>query len=296
MQVVESVVKHLINDHVPNGPVNRNDVVAKRLQKIVEDVSIKRDFHEDLENNAKIAAYMAALLDRNCDFTSFQGEHNNVVGSWTENWEDSILIGGHYDGPTNSPGADDNGSALAVLIALAEQLKDHKPKNVVLVAFNGEEYGMIGSKDFAAHHQVSKAVILEMVGYYSTEPGSQTMPAGFPKVDRGDFLSIVGNHNSEKIGKSLLLQASESALSLPLKEIKVPFGLENKLESLGNITRSDHSAFWDKGIPAVMLTDTAEFRNANYHQATDTPDTLDYHAMAEVVRLLKDWILTQEKK
>jgi Zn-dependent M28 family amino/carboxypeptidase len=270
-----------------------DDVVAARLRQIIDDVAVKRDFYEDHENNARIAGYMHKSFGESCDFTSFQGQHKNVVGSWSENWTDAILIGGHYDGPLNSPGADDNGSALAVLIALAEQLKEHKPKNVILVAFNGEEYGMIGSKDFASNHRVSKAVVLEMVGYYSSDPGSQTMPAGFPKIDCGDFLSIIGNHQSENVGKILIQQALKSALSLQLKEIKIPFGLENKLESLGNVTRSDHSSFWEKGIPAVMLTDTAEFRNKNYHQVSDTPDTLNYHAMAEVVRLLKDWVLSQ---
>lgn len=293
MQVIETGTKFLINEHRLNVPVTGDESVAIRLRQIVKDVSIKRDFYQDLANNAQVADYMHKSFNDSCDFASYQGQHKNVVGSWNENWEDSILIGGHYDGPHNSPGADDNGSALAVLVALAEQLKEHKPKNVILVAFNGEEYGMIGSKDFAANHQVSKAVVLEMVGYYSSDPGSQTMPIGFPKIDCGDFLSIIGNHKSKNVGKSLVQQAQKSDLSLPLKEIKLPFGLENKLDSLGNVTRSDHSSFWDKGIPAVMLTDTAEFRNKNYHQASDTSDTLNYHAMAEVVRLLKDWVLNQ---
>lgn len=290
---MEAAIKAMINEHCPTRPVDRNEETAARLRQIVEDVSIKRDLQYDRNNNGQIGKYMRESLTSCCDFVKYQGDLRNVIASWDDNWEDSILIGGHYDGPTGSPGADDNGSALAVLIVLAEQLKEHKPKNVVIASFNGEEYGMLGSKDFAERHRVRKAVILEMVGYYSTESGSQSMPDGFPEIDCGDFLTIIGNHKSEDLGKSLIRQAGVSSLSLPLKELKLPFGLETKVDFLGTVSRSDHSSFWEHGVPAVMLTDTAEYRNSNYHQASDLPDTLDYHAMAEVVRLLKDWVLSQ---
>ncbi|MCK8286027.1 M28 family peptidase, partial [Erwinia amylovora] len=84
------------------------------------------------------------------------------------------------------------------------QFKKHKPQNVILVAFNGEEYGFLVSKEFVNEHssKIKQAIIFEMVGYYSKEPGSQTMPIGFPPIDVGDFLAIVGNRDSKNLGKN----------------------------------------------------------------------------------------------
>lgn len=295
LKLIEKVVGYIINEYNPESTTPIELDIVSRLKSVVEEVSFKRDMHQNPESLIRARNYILDKFKSNCDFCNIQGDYGNVIGSWEITDEKEVtLIGGHFDGPPGSPGADDNGSAIACLVVLAEQLKLIKPKNVILAAFNGEEYGFLGSKDFVKNHKVKQAIIFEMVGYYSKDSGSQTMPVGFPPIDVGDFLAIIGNRHSERVGNNLVKQANLSGLNLPIKEIKIPFGLEEKIDSLSHVRRSDHSPFWDEKIPAVMLTDTAEFRNKNYHTSKDLPNTLDYDSMSEVVRLVRDFVLNKK--
>lgn len=115
-----------------------------------------------------------------------------------------------------------------------------------------------------------------------------------PEFDVGDFLAVVGNRYSEGMGAGLIKLAKGLNLDLPLKSLQIPLGLEDILEGLSHTKRSDHYPFWAKKIPAVMLTDTSEFRNSNYHKMSDTPDTLNYPAMAQVVKLLEEYAINCE--
>jgi len=276
-----------ISEYTPTR-VQYDDELAAELEARVRRYSFLRHLHLDPEENAKAGRMIYEDLDEYCDYVVFQGEDKNVVAGWGDLSSARMLIGGHYDGPPHSPGADDNGSAIASLISLAKQLGDSKPGDVVLVAFNGEEVGFTGSTQFVAEYgqQIDEAIILEMVGYYTSESGTQRMPAGLPEYDKGDFLGIVSNRHSKDIGNRLLAAAKAHDISIPLKSLKIPMGLEDKLAGLAHVKRSDHFPFWQLEKSAVMLTDTAEFRNQNYHRASDTPETLNYQAMAEVVRLL----------
>ena len=162
---------------------------------------------------------------------------------------------------------------------------------VRFVAFTAEE-----PPTFNTHHQGSKvfvksvnkkkdeilgAIILEMVGYTSNE---QVYPMvlkwmGYPS--KGNFIGIVGNRKSKKFGQSIF-QSFKKNSQLPVETLFVPF---NGL-ILPDTRLSDHSSFWDAGLPAVMITDTAFFRNPNYHTPQDTFDTLDYFFMAELIKSL----------
>ena len=198
-----------------------------------------------------------------------------------------ILIGAHYDAVPGTPGADDNASAVAVLLAAARVIGFHK--DIGYVAFNGEECRFVGSKAFVkflGSTRPEQVHILEMVGFTSKAPSSQKNPVPMVQCPEiADFLGLVGTHESRHILDHVLARAGHS---------KIPvYGLYLPERSLGairlkatHVFRSDHDSFWRKGIPALMWTDTAEFRNPNYHQPTDTPDTLDYDFMAEVTRLL----------
>ncbi len=205
--------------------------------------------------------------------------------------DEIVLLGAHYDTVPGTPGADDNASAVAVLIEVARIMRGMKPARTVrFVSFACEEppycyTSDMGSRVHARECRVKGEKIvgmlcLEMVGFYSTERGSQKVPATIPRVlhplfpQRGDFLAAVGNLRSWR----LLWQfrrGFKRAVKFPLFSIALP-------ERVQEIRRSDNSSFWDQGYPALMLTDTSFLRNANYHQTSDLPETLDYERMAEV--------------
>lgn len=202
-----------------------------------------------------------------------------------------VLLGAHYDTVDGSPGADDNASAVAVLLEVSRLLAAHDGRRTArYVAFAFEEapyfnLGAMGSQHHARmargrDERIDAMLCLEMVGYFTDEPGSQRLPPGIPRPlrrlfpKRGDFLAAVGNPASWRLCWSFR-RGFKRGSQMPLFSVVLP-------ESIDEIRRSDNSSFWDQGYPALMLTDTSFLRNANYHQPTDTPDTLDYARMVDV--------------
>jgi hypothetical protein len=203
------------------------------------------------------------------------------------------LVGAHYDTVPGTPGADDNASAVAVLIELGRHVAG-KPPPVPLriVAFTLEEPPAFntrfqGSRVFVRELKrggggVKGAIILEMVGFTAAE---QDYPLvlhwlGYPK--EGNFIGIVGNRRSRQLGRTLAKSFGDNP-RLPVETLFVPFN-----GWILPATRlSDHAPFWDAGLPALMVTDTAFFRNPFYHTAQDRMETLDFAFMAEVVASLR---------
>lgn len=195
--------------------------------------------------------------------------------------EPFLLVGAHYD-TVPSPGADDNASGSAVLLELAGLLRLRPPRVPVrLVAFAAEEHGLEGSWHHARRAKASAERLigmlsLEMLGYYSDAPGSQTYPMIFkpfyPNV--GNFIGLVSNLLSFSFRRKLA-RGMRDNMDLPLESASVPVILAPA------IVRSDHWPFWRMGYRAAMLTDTAFLRNPNYHKPSDLPDTLDYRRMAQ---------------
>jgi Zn-dependent M28 family amino/carboxypeptidase len=201
-----------------------------------------------------------------------------------------VVVGAHYDTVPSTPGADDNASAVAMLIEVARLLSRVPAKRTVrFVSFSCEEppyfcTGSMGSQHYARTCRVRQDNIiamlcLEMVGYYSTEPGSQKLPMEIPAIlrrafpSRANFLAAVGNLRS----LPLVLQfrrGFKRNSRLPLYSIALP-------ERVNAIRLSDNSSFWDQHYPALMITDTSFCRNPHYHQSTDSPDTLDYPRLAQ---------------
>lgn len=270
------------------------DAVSKSfLQETVETLSIPR--HADLEpdNNRLTAHWIATQLRSYGYITAFHGELANVI-AWPKQWADQpcILVGAHYDSVPGCPGADDNASAVAALLASAKALAEYTPAcPVCFASFNREEDGMLGSadfvKDFVERERVAvrEAHILEMVGYCDPRPGSQSLPSGLPirVPDRGDFLGILANKGSTNLADSILQAAKTYRPGFPVLSLKVYLGMEQLAPVL---LRSDHAPLWKAGIPAVMWTDTSEFRNPHYHQATDTPQTLDFDFLRATTQIL----------
>ncbi len=225
----------------------------------------------------------------------------NVIAeiAFNENPSRRFILGAHYDSVAGTVGADDNASAVAVqletALALKTMFKDTKPDLAIkFVSFALEEppaYGTrhMGSRIYAnkawkEKEQIDGMICLEMVGYTCLGPGCQSYPFpliffGYPK--EGNFIGIVGNFGSMVFTRSLF-KAFLRNPNLPVIKLNVP--LNGYI--LPAIRLSDHASFWDKGYPAVMITDTAFYRNPHYHLRSDTIDKLNFGFMAELVKSL----------
>lgn len=215
-----------------------------------------------------------------------------------------IVIGAHYDTVVGSPGADDNASGVAVLLELARlHSETHFRKTVRFVAFTLEEPPFfrsrhMGSRIYARFlrergDRIEAMLCLESVGYYSQEPESQSFPSlvfwlrwRYPTT--GNFITIVGNDDSQPL-QTQVRDALTTHMNLPVETYAGPWWIPG-------VDWSDHGSFWNEGYPAVMLTDTAPFRNPHYHRQTDLPDTLDYRAMSELVRGLTVALVTLDER
>jgi Zn-dependent M28 family amino/carboxypeptidase len=227
-------------------------------------------------------------------FEAFGGAYRNIVGTRLAGERGQspfpLIIGAHYDTVMGSPGADDNASALAVLLEVARSLQGIPlNREVRFIAFCLEEENLLGSLAYVASlreadQDVSGAIVLECVGYANAADGSQRIPPGAPVAapTAGDFLAIVGNTASATLVTAIEGAAKERVPDLKAVSLLVP----GNGELLPDTRRSDHAAFWRYGYPAVMLTDTADFRNPHYHKPTDTLDTLNLEFMAKVARAL----------
>ena len=196
-----------------------------------------------------------------------------------------FILGAHLDSCEDTPGADDNASAVAVLLETARIIDqrltakdwDSTVVDLELVVFDLEEHGMLGAASHAAscrqnQRLVSGMVSLEMLGYCSHEPGSQRFPQQLEGLysDVGNFIGVVGNQNSTALINHFAA-AFKSVADLPSQLLQVP----NSGHTLPATRLSDHSPYWDEGFAALMITDTSFLRNPHYHQPTDTPETLD---------------------
>lgn len=199
-----------------------------------------------------------------------------------------VLAGAHYDTVPGSPGADDNASGVAAVLELARLLRGATPgRSIRLVAFVNEEPPFfftrrMGSAVYARAARrrgddIRLMLSLEMIGCYSAEPASQGYPPLLRRFypDRGDFIAFVSNLRSRRALRELV-QAFRSVSDFPAERLAAP-------AIVPGVAWSDQLSFWRAGYPAVMVTDTAFYRNPRYHSAFDTPDTLDYEAMARVV-------------
>ncbi len=273
-----------------------------QLREWVERISVPRHFGSEPEQNRSTAGWLRGVFDSMGFRVERQGEYSNILALPKNSFEEVILVGAHYDSVPACPGADDNGSAVAAMLGCAAACSLWRPSlPVVFVAFNCEEDGLRGSRDFVrsylpkAAFRVRCAHILEMVGYASSEPGSQRVPTGLPiKIsDKGDFLGLLANGRSSAVMDFVLRRAGTYAPELPVTGLNVKLGLEKYFPVL---SRSDHAPFWLQKIPAVMWTDTSEFRNHNYHRHTDTPDKLNFRFLRQVTRLLTACVIQQAEQ
>ncbi|MCF6311398.1 MAG: M28 family peptidase [Verrucomicrobiales bacterium] len=200
-----------------------------------------------------------------------------------------LIIGAHYDAYGNLPGADDNASGVAGLIELAKLFASHPPTtSVELVSYPLEEPPFYATSEMgSAYHvralkkagvEVKLMICLEMIGYFTDQPNSQSYPnlalnLFYPST--GNFIAIASTFDYRK--ETLTLKnAMRGTTTLAVESINAP-------KSLPGIDFSDHRNYWAYGYPAVMITDTAFYRNPHYHKKTDTADTLNYKKMSQVI-------------
>lgn len=269
------------------------------------------------DNLLKAAAYIASVqraegLEPLVDFYTFRDVPVTNVASRIDFRPDpsrNIVLGAHYDSLRGTVGADDNAGSIAVQLETLRELRRLRDTtdldlSVSFVSFTLEEPPGFRSRGRGSRVYAEKAkrtgeridgmICLEMVGFRSHRPNSQRYPfplnlADYPK--QGDFVAIVGNSGSRRFTRELL-QSFGNNPRLPAIGLSVPFNGW----ILPSVRRSDHVSFWDLGYKAVMITDTAFFRNPNYHRASDTMDTLDYEFMAELVKSLVAFFTSRGKK
>jgi len=205
-----------------------------------------------------------------------------------------VLVGAHYDSVDGSPGANDNGTGVAALLELSRVFANGAggpapSRTVRFVAFVNEELPFfktdkMGSRVYAklARHRgddIRVMVCLEMLGYYSNKPGSQKFPSPLFKLfypSRGNFIGFVSNLKS----RGVMRRAATSFWA----HSDFPVECCAMVAGLAGTDLSDHAAFWREGYPAFMVTDTAPYRYPYYHDATDTPDKVNYPALARVTQ------------
>jgi hypothetical protein len=253
---------------------------------------------EALERAARyVERELAALgLPARREPFTFQGRtFENVAAEITGSDPEAprVLVGAHFDTVRGTPGADDNASGVAGLLECARLLDFPRWRGratVELVAFNLEERQgwtyRVGSRRWAAGARARRAryagaLVLEMIGFRSRAPGSQTIPApirwmNLPRT--GDYLAVVGDTRSRALLRTFLAEAGRAAPELPLVSLHAP--LRGWL--VWATRRSDNASFWSHRYPALLLTDTANLRNPHYHRRSDRLETLDLGFAAHV--------------
>ncbi len=245
----------------------------------------------------KSSDYIFNEMKKYCDnvyFQEFKVEGNvykNVISEFGKG-KDLIVVGAHYDVCCEQPGADDNASGIAGILELARLIKNYENKlknRVQLVAYTLEEPPFFGTDKmgsyihaeslFTNNENVKFMISLEMIGYFSDEKGSQKFPFPFMNLiypDRGNFIGIVGSPKDWFITRKIKKKMIEVS-KIDVRSINFP-------NIIPGIDFSDHRNYWKFGYKAVMITDTAFYRNPNYHKESDTIDTLDFNKMSEVIK------------
>lgn len=271
---------------------------AEYMRQIVQKLSVDlfpRDWsHPDHLNEA--AAFISQKLTattgevREQTYTVSGNTYRNVIATLGPETESRVVVGAHYDAVEAAPGADDNASGVAGLLYLAALLsKETLPVRVELVAFTLEEPphfatpGMGSAVHAAALADDDVPLIamfaIEMIGYFSDKAGTQSFPVGGLEAiygDVGDFIAVIGRTDQSALVDSVH-GAMAKAMTLRAEKLAAP-------PSLKGVDFSDHRSYWAQGWPAVMITDTAFYRNDNYHRPTDTIDTLDFAKSVQVVK------------
>lgn len=296
-----------------------DDLFQLDIQDIVNQVDSNRilanlQFIEGVRHRTAAPTHLEAIKDsieqrfvaanlstRREDFLFGNYTGQNIIGSLegTRHSDSTYIIDGHFDTVSNSPGADDNGSAVAGMLEAMRVLAPYQyNKTLRFIGFDLEEVGLLGAYNYTAEDIPAEEIIkgvfnLEMIGYFTNQPNTQQFPPGFevlyPDVQaelaadqfRGNFITNVGDINSIPLQTAYNDAADQYVPGLKVISITAPNSWDVLTPDLG---RSDHAAFWVTDRPALMLTDGSNFRNPHYHSPNDVISTLDFTFMENVVK------------
>ncbi len=276
-------------------------VSQERIRTYIRALEGVRHPEADPQNLRKAQAYIETTLSdlgyqvTNYPFSYEGTTYQNVVATHPglRYPEKRVLIIAHFDTVATSPGADDNASGVAVLLELANLLKPYTfEKTIQFVATNLEEEQTAGSKALAQqakeeNWQIEGVIDLEMVGY-AGDSLKQAAPPGMEQMlpRAGNFIAVAGNETSKSLVDRFIAAIEEQQIDLPYAPLVVP----GNGEQLPDTRRSDHAPFWDAGYQAILLTDTAEFRNEHYHRSSDTIDTLKLEFSSKVCQAVGELV------
>jgi len=270
------------------------------VQRIEKDLKVitKTDQYRNYENLEVlnfVADYIYQEFAKNADTVFYQTydaggeEYKNVIARIGSDKKEKIIVGAHYDVCGNQEGADDNASGVVGLLELARLLKDHQlDYQIELVAYTLEEPPFFRTDLMGSHihakslkdnnARVKGMICLEMIGYFNDENESQDYPVGLLKLfygNKGDYITVVQKFGNGAFGREVKRKMKRQNL-IKTKSFKGPAKLQG-------IDFSDHLNYWRYDYSAVMITNTAFYRNKNYHKVGDTLETLDLKRMVAVI-------------
>lgn len=251
--------------------------------------------HQNTDQLNQTADYIRSVFKKYADSVFIQeytvdGKvYKNVIGSFGTQRKQRVIVGAHYDSCGEQEGADDNASGVTGLLELARMLKGQALNHRIdLVAYTLEEppyfrTEYMGSYVHAKWLEINKIdvygmISLEMIGYFKSEKKSQSYPLGILSWfygNKGDYITIVKKFSAGKFANNFT-KGFKQTEAIRTKTFTGP-------TSLPGIDFSDHLNYWKFGYSALMITDTSFYRNKNYHQVTDTMETLDINRMAKVI-------------
>ncbi len=274
---------------------NRSSVLRiENDLKIITKTEKSRNFR-NIETLNDIAQYIFNELSEHCDTVFYQTyivdgiEYKNVVGRIGDIHKEKIVIGAHYDVAGNQEGADDNASGLVGVLELSRIIsRDSINYQIELVAYTLEEPPFFRTKQMGSYihatslfnnkEKIKGMICLEMIGYFNDDKNSQHYPVGLLSLfygNKGDFITVVQKFGNGKFGRKVSRLMKRQKI-IKTKAFKAP-------EYLPGIDFSDHRNYWKYGYSAVMITNTAFYRNKNYHKNSDTMDSLDFDRMSLVI-------------
>lgn len=267
----------------------------KQTVQYLSTISPHRNY-KNIKSLEKSAQYISeklisyGLAPKSQKFEVLGNTYENVIASVGPEKGPRMVVGAHYDVCGDQPGADDNASAVAGLLEIARFLKKHASElsfKVDFVAYTLEEPPFFGTTNMGSYvhakslHEnnisVRGMICLEMIGYFTEQKNSQKYPLSIMRLiypATGNFISVVSNFKSSSLAKQVARHLK--ATPIKVETLKAP-------SFITGVDFSDHRNYWEFGYDAVMITDTAFYRNSNYHKPSDTMDTLDFDRMKEVV-------------
>jgi Zn-dependent M28 family amino/carboxypeptidase len=281
------------------GSEPQRERLERDVIRLASEIGPRNSFHQDalrtalalVEASLAEAGHVPILQPYDTRGQSFANISAEMTGA-ADRRDEIVVVGAHYDTHKDSPGADDNGSAVAALLELARHFA-HRPtaRTLRFVAFTNEEAPFTRRKDMGSRvyarecrrrsDNITAMICLESLGYYSEQPGSQWLSLGgllLPR--RGDFLALVANRPSRQLLARVVTALGQLQQSLPYRPLVLPTNVPGAWSS-------DHWSFWREGYPALMVTDTAPLRNRYYHTREDTLDKMDFGRLDHAVDDLK---------